>query len=81
MQVVDQLRNKILPQAKDLLDRAKRDGGTTIPTSFEQVQQQHCLQGHTANIHLTMMLCVRNLSNSCCKHTWTSQHTSDLQVS
>ena len=63
MQVVDQLRNRILPQAKELLDRAKRDGGTTIPTSFEQVLQQHCLQRHTANIQWTMMLCVKKLCN------------------
>lgn len=38
VQVVAQLQKDILPQAKDLLNKANREAGTTVPTSFVEVK-------------------------------------------
>ena len=48
MQVVDQLKNSILPQAKELLNKAEREAGTTVPISFRDVRTAAALT-HTGS--------------------------------
>ena len=36
-QVVAELRTEILPQAREMLSKAEREAGTTVPTSFKAV--------------------------------------------
>ena len=42
MQVVDDLKTEILPQAKELLKLVERQAGTTVPTSFKEVGLAGC---------------------------------------
>ena len=65
-QVVEQLRERILPQARQLLNKARRDAGTTIPTSFEQVStESSCL---AALVMGPLQICIGVQKKLCHRH-------------